>query len=177
MSNILYLCPICKSRLFAPASLPIYKCFIHTDTMMEPAEEYKGPNFEYKDVDEVNPGKTGVLTHGAFDEHGKSNITVVRDTPPEPISKEQELKQLRETYERIAQRPADKRLGIQSLRNEIEQLERDHARALEVEAQERFLQEEKAIKEARAAQYAGRNYAEVGASAGQQVDTQQADDS
>lgn len=140
MSNVEYRCPICGSRLFAEPDMPIYKCRTHTDTIMEQAEVFAGPNFQYKEEGEVNPRKTGILTEGAFDETGRSAITPVITKPvPKTLSPEEELKQLREMWERVFEEPADKRYGPARLRKEIEQAEEDAAKALEVVEQEALL--------------------------------------
>jgi hypothetical protein len=107
---------------------------------MEQAEDFKGPNFLYKEEGEINPKKTGVITEGAFDETGRSAITPVITKPtPTTLTAEEELKYLREMWERVFDEPADKRYGPARLRKEIEQAEEDAARALEVVEQEALL--------------------------------------
>jgi hypothetical protein len=90
-------------------------------------EEFAGPNFAYKDEGEVDPSKTGVRTVGVV----AKNITVVRDSRPVPMEEEQVLLQLRDMYERVTGEKADKRLGINRLRKDIEEFEKAKGEELE----------------------------------------------
>jgi hypothetical protein len=133
MSNVEYRCPICGARGFFPPNMnDVYKCHLHTDTGMIQHEEFYGPNFEFKEEGEINPRKTGVVTHGAVDEAGRITVTAVKDRPVQAITEEEELRQLRETYERITKESVDKRWGITRLKKEIEQQEWDFNHQLEV---------------------------------------------
>lgn len=100
--SVLFLCPECKSRLFAepegsPGFIP-YKCRIHTDTLMEQAEVFQGPNFQFLDEDEIDPRKTGVQTFGT----NASRITPAPDVVEKLLDPEAaaqvELEHLRRQY-------------------------------------------------------------------------------
>jgi len=142
MSNVEYRCPICGHRGFFPPNQPIYKCYFHTDTVMVQHEKYVGPNFAFKDEDEVNPEKTGVFTEGAVLQSGKTTINVVRDKAPEPLTEEEQLKQLRDFYYRLTEDPPDKRWGIPRLRKEIEDQEHKAEIALEMQEAEALVDDD-----------------------------------
>lgn len=123
--SVLFECPECKSRLFAepkgsPGFIP-YKCRIHTDTLMEQAEDFAGPNFQYLDEDEINPDKTGVQTFGTT----ASRITPAADFVEKLLDPEAaaaaELEHLRNQYTTVTngKKPHSQWKGPR-LRKEIE---------------------------------------------------------
>ena len=131
--NVEYQCPICHSRGFFEANRPIYKCHIHTDTIMEQVEFFNGPNFTFKDEGDKDPNKTGILTMGA----DPQNIAIVRNTPTTTtMSDEAKLVHLRDMYERVTGHPADRRWGIERLTKEVESFEYDQGVKLEPHEEE-----------------------------------------
>lgn len=135
MSTVEYRCPTCGHRLYAEPNSPIrYKCpfagremadgQLHPDVEVEQVEAFHGPNFQFKDVGEVNPNKTGVVTTGAITEDGRASVTPVIYIPPAvELTEEDELEHLRGMWLRLTGEPADRRYKAPRLRQEIETLE------------------------------------------------------
>lgn len=147
MSNVLYVCPEmvqtaegpvqCKTRLFdmprggkgAKAKL---KCRHHTDTLLEQAEDYGGPNFKYIDKDHPAPDATHVRTDPAM-----KPVNTVTVEPPPPVQNEEDIvRDLRSRYMDLYGEMPDMRFGAKRL-NKLVNAELD--RRIEKEQEEKRL--------------------------------------
>lgn len=112
MSNVLYKCPTCGSRMFgAPGGTKLH-CPHHPDTLYIQVEQYVGPNFEFVDPDQGRGHTaTGVLTDPTL-----KNITTVRKTVREEVSDQEVKERLRRRYEELYKERPDMRWGPNKLR-------------------------------------------------------------
>jgi hypothetical protein len=100
MTNVLYVCPDCGSRLFAPPGGTKLKCVRDPETFYEQIEASQGDEYNY------------------VDESGKP-ASRVGQTPPNTTANDN-LIQLREKYEAVTGHRADLRWKAPRLEEEIE---------------------------------------------------------
>ena len=115
MSNVLYQCPVCKGRLFAPPGGTPIKCHVHTEYNYVQVEEYVGPNFKFS-----QEGATeGIRTPGT------DHLVPVDRKLETPTLSEDDLKAMyQDQFRRVSNGvEPDKRWGIDRLRKEIEEWE------------------------------------------------------
>lgn len=158
MSTVEYRCEFCGHRLFTESHSKIkYQCpnvgkelvggGIHPETFVVQTQEYIGPNFQYKAEGEVDPTKTGVITPGVGGEGATLTIPVLVKSEHRELTPEEELEELRAFWFRLTGEKADGRLKNETLRREIEALEKSKADELEEIARQEAEAAEIALRE------------------------------
>ena len=125
MSNVEYKCPVedCRNRHFDNPGGTRAKCPQH-DKFYEQAEFYEGAVYGYQDED----GK--MHTNVSGDPHPEGKVEERRNdqaTVPEEVQRDD----LRARYQEATGNKADGRLGISTLRTEVEEVEKEQKRLRE----------------------------------------------
>lgn len=142
--NVLYVCPKCGARLFAPPGGTPMKCITHTDTKYQQVEAYNGPDGLFVDESGTTRSRGHINPQG---QPVKNQPKPIYLQDHSDILKDGSMDQLRALYLKAAREAAPKTWGKSRLVEEIKAAIEARAKEAVIEETNDDLTEDQAEKE------------------------------